>query len=284
MLLFMCKKFVLLKTKATYRMYLSQDITYPPVNISVRHLFQTCTEKVVRLSLQVFTQDLKSAKRVALTSDGWTSCKHTYRYVIGPFIDNDWQLKNFVLQTPVMEETHLGHYIAEVLIGSCEESGRTDTGPQNGRQTQANSLFEILKRYSEQQAAVMATLLDKKVRKGPNCVHTLNASTVSTAQEMVNLLSQLKAATTLMCKEKRPTVSVIAALGMKLLDHFQVTMSDSPIIQQMKCLMAEDIRERYVKEEHFLLKATASDPRFKKLPFLTEMKSSTILLKKQHSC
>lgn len=46
--LFMCKKFVLLKTKATYRMYLSRDTTYPAVNISERHLFQTCTEKVVR--------------------------------------------------------------------------------------------------------------------------------------------------------------------------------------------------------------------------------------------
>lgn len=74
--------------------------------------------------------DLKCAERVALTSDGWTSCTmQSYITVTCHFIDNDWQLKNYVLQTRVMEETHSGHNIAEVLRGACEEWGISDKTP-----------------------------------------------------------------------------------------------------------------------------------------------------------
>ncbi|KAK7158525.1 hypothetical protein R3I94_004985 [Phoxinus phoxinus] len=114
----------------------------------------------------------------------------------------------------------------------------------------------------------MATLLDKKIRKGLCDVHTLSESDLLAAEQMVSLLAPLKTATTLMCEEKQPTVSIVAPLRIKLLTHFEYAPDDSPLIKEMKRLMSDDLRERYVDEEPFLLRAAALDPRFKKLPFL----------------
>lgn len=135
--------------------------------------------------------------------------------------------------------------------------------------TRWNSCFEMLERFLEQQAAVMAALLDKKVRKGCD-VHTLSENDLVAAEQMVSLLAPLKAATTLMCEEKQPTVSIIAPLRVKLLAHFEYAEDDAPLIKDMKRLMADDLRERYVDEEPLLLRAAALDPRFKKLPFLDD--------------
>ncbi|XP_035994609.1 zinc finger BED domain-containing protein 1-like [Fundulus heteroclitus] len=136
--------------------------------------------------------------------------------------------------------------------------------------TRWNSSFEMLERFLEQQPAVTATLLDKKLRKGASDIHALTESDLSTAEQMVSLLAPLKAVTTLMCEEKQPTVSVIAPLRTKLLTHFECAPDDTPLIKDMKRVMAEDLRERYVDEEPFLLRAAALDPRFKKLPFLSD--------------
>ncbi|XP_035987265.1 zinc finger BED domain-containing protein 1-like [Fundulus heteroclitus] len=128
----------------------------------------------------------------------------------------------------------------------------------------------MLERFLEQQPAVTATLLDKKLRKGASDIHALTESDLSTAEQIVSLLAPLKAVTMLMCEEKQPTVSVIAPLRTKLLTHFECAPDDTPLIKDMKRVMAEDLRERYVDEEPFLLRAAALDPRFKKLPFLSD--------------
>lgn len=99
---------------------------------------------------------------------------------------------------------------------------------------------------------------------------TLSESDLLAAEQMVALLAPLKAATTVMCEEKQPTVSSIAPLRTKLLAHFECSSDDIPLIKEMKRVMAEDLRERYVDEEPFLLRAAALDPRFKKLPFLCD--------------
>lgn len=90
----------------------------------------------------------------------------------------------------------------------------------------------MLERFLEQQATVMATLLDKKVRKGSCDVHTLSESDLLAAEQMVSLLAPLKAATTLMCEEKQPTVSIVAPLRIKLLAHFEYAPDDSPSNQR----------------------------------------------------
>ncbi len=133
-----------------------------------------------------------------------------------------------------------------------------------------NSSFDMLERFLEQQAAVCASLLDKKLRKPSNDVHNLNENDITVAEDMVELLAPVKTATTIMCEEERPTVSVIAPLQAKLLEHFTVTAKDSSVITEMKQAMAKDLEHRYVDVRQVLYRASALDPRFKKLPFLSE--------------
>ncbi|XP_077063574.1 E3 SUMO-protein ligase ZBED1-like [Siphateles boraxobius] len=327
------------------------EVLEPRYNIPSRqHFSESYIPNLYTKVCDEVIQGLMSAERVAITSDGWTSCTtESYITVTCHFIDNKWQMKNHVLQTRVLGDTHSGVNIGQVLRSACEEWGILDKAPalvtdnasnmikageeaglsphikcfahtlnlttQDGLKiaaterllgrvrrivsffhrnavattvlkekqgllglphhklkadvkTRWNSSFEMLERFLEQQAAVMATLLDKKVRKGSCDVHTLSESDLLAAEQMVSLLAPLKSATTLMCEEKQPTVSIIAPLRIKLLAHFEYVPDDSALIKDMKRLMSEDLRGRYVDEEPFLLRAAALDPRFKKLPFL----------------
>ncbi|MCI4390736.1 hypothetical protein PGIGA_G00126140 [Pangasianodon gigas] len=115
--------------------------------------------------------------------------------------------------------------------------------------TRWNSSFDMLERFLEQQAAVCASLMDKKLRKLANYLHTLNENDITVAEDMVKLLAPVKTATTIMCEEEQPTVSVIAPLQAKLLEHFTVTAEDSSVIIEMKQAMAKDLEHRYVDND-----------------------------------
>ncbi len=101
-------------------------------------------------------------------------------------------------------------------------------------------------------------------------MHNLNENDITVAEDMVELLAPVKTATTIMCEEERPTVSVIAPLQAKLLEHFTVTAKDSSVITEMKQAMAKDLKHRYVDVRQVLYSTSALDLRFKKLPFLSE--------------
>ncbi|KAK0143585.1 Zinc finger BED domain-containing protein 1 [Merluccius polli] len=125
----------------------------------------------------------------------------------------------------------------------------------------------MLERFLEQQAAVCASLLDQKMRKGASDVNTLNESDISAAEDLVGVLSPVKVATTIMCEEKQPTLSMITPLKAKLLDHLKISEEDSTLIKEIKRTMAGDLRDRYLDVQQILDKASALDPRFKKLPY-----------------
>ncbi|KAJ8375375.1 hypothetical protein SKAU_G00059550 [Synaphobranchus kaupii] len=128
-------------------------------------------------------QSLIEADRVAITTDGWTSCS---------------------------------------TEGSCE----------------------MLERFLEQQAAVEATLMSKDFRKGEEA-NTLKDCDISNAEDVVQLMTPIKMATTVMCEEQQPTVSVIAPLKAKLLSHLKPNEDDSAIVKEMKNVMVKDLSDRY---------------------------------------
>ena len=69
---------------------------------------------------KIFVTDrLREAPFVALTSDSWTS-RATQRYntITAHFIDNDWNLSNFGLETTVMTESHTAENISNFLTGA----------------------------------------------------------------------------------------------------------------------------------------------------------------------
>ncbi|XP_031164216.1 zinc finger BED domain-containing protein 1-like [Sander lucioperca] len=86
--------------------------------------------------------------------------------------------------------------------------------------------------------------------------------------DIVQLMGPVKMATTVMCEEDQPTLSVIAPLQAKLLKHLQPCEDDSTLVAEMKRVMADDLSTRYRGTQDALNIASALDPRFKELPYL----------------
>ncbi|XDV25419.1 hypothetical protein PO909_029340 [Leuciscus waleckii] len=133
--------------------------------------------------------------------------------------------------------------------------------------TRWNSSFEMLERFSEQQPAIMATLMSKDLRKGVT-EYTLSESDIANMDDIVQLMGPVKMATTVMCEEDQPTLSVIAPLQAKLLKHLQPCEDDSTLVAEIKRVMTNDLSTRYRGTQDALNIASALDPRFKELPYL----------------
>lgn len=73
---------------------------------------------------------LSEARQVALTTDGWTSrSTESYVTITACFIDNEWKLNNYILQTRAMPESHTGVNIASVIKEAIIEWGLPATPP-----------------------------------------------------------------------------------------------------------------------------------------------------------
>ena len=74
------------------------------------------------LVAQEVKEKLSRAEQVALTTDGWTSrATESYITITSSHIYNDWKVKNFVLQTRSMGESHTAENICATLQASVEE-------------------------------------------------------------------------------------------------------------------------------------------------------------------
>lgn len=98
----------------------------------------------------------------------------------------------------------------------------------------------------------------------------LTDTEISDAEQFVTIMKPLKDATTVMCDEKVPTISVLLPLYEKILSNFQPADEDSSMITDIKRIAVKDLKDRYSGVMDTLRKATVIDPRFKSMPFLTE--------------
>ncbi len=105
--------------------------------------------------------------------------------------------------------------------------------------------IQTLERFLEQKTAIMATLLSKDLRKGVTDVGTLSESDIANMEDIVQLMGPIKMATTVMCEEDQPTLSVIAPLQAKLMKHLRPCKDDSTLIAEIKRVMADDLSTRY---------------------------------------
>nr|XP_054594153.1 E3 SUMO-protein ligase ZBED1-like [Nothobranchius furzeri] len=136
--------------------------------------------------------------------------------------------------------------------------------------TRWNSSYDTIERFLEQQPAICAALLSPDVRRSAKEVFTLNESDIMCAEEVVRALKPMKDATLVMSEESVPTLSVIAPLHAKLMMGAQESHDDTPTVRDIKAAVAEDLGKRYASEKETLHMASAVDPRFKGLPFLSE--------------
>ncbi|XP_078016760.1 E3 SUMO-protein ligase ZBED1 [Epinephelus lanceolatus] len=144
-------------------------------------------------------------------------------------------------------------------------------------QTRWNSTYEMLVRYLEQQAAVAAALSSPEIRRNAREIDTLCYTDVSDTEDIVKLLKPLKTATTVVCDEKEPTVSLILPLKYMIEQSMSPDENDSQTIANMKSAILLDISDRYSGDCHDMLQeCTALDPRFRSLSHLNDEQRESV--------
>ncbi|XP_028254439.1 zinc finger BED domain-containing protein 1-like [Parambassis ranga] len=313
------------------------------------------SEEVIPNMYQSVKEDvkskLKSAVRVGITSDTWTSvATESYMSVTAHYIDEEWNLISYVLQTTEVETDHRSASLAEMMTVAIEEWGLMSKDPvmvtdnaanmvhaveimglthvgcfahiinlasQAGfklpniarllgrvrhiakffhRSTTAtrilkekqkllqlkahkltidvvtrwNSVLEMLERFLEQQPAISAALLSPEVRRKEKDLCSLKEEDITDAEDVVRALKPMKTATQVMSEEKSPTLSVIAPLHAMLLKEMTSLPEDSKVVKDIKDEIKKNLSTRYLNQKDMLHVASAVDPRFKALPFLSE--------------
>ncbi|KAK0150377.1 Zinc finger BED domain-containing protein 1 [Merluccius polli] len=143
--------------------------------------------------------------------------------------------------------------------------------------TRWNSSYDMVDRFLEQQPAICAALLSTEVRRSEKDIFTLTEADITCAEAVIKALKPMKDATLVMSEESMPTVSIIAPLYAKLVRGTEEHLDDTQTIKSIKAAIATDLGKRYAGDEQDTLRmASALDPRFKDLPFLSEAEASDI--------
>ena len=141
-------------------------------------------------------------------------------------------------------------------------------------------MIYMLYRYMEQQAAVMAVLMDKNIRKNLNDISTLSEQDINQIEQVLQILEPLKTVTTLLCDAKVPTVSLILPLKHRIVESLQERLDQAENINLVASLkgvitnIKSDLMKRYTNPDVqlYLWQSAALDPRFRSLPMLSEEK------------
>jgi hypothetical protein len=89
--------------------------------------------------------------------------------------------------------------------------------------TRWNSAFDMLDRYTEQQAAICSALIELK--KNASDIVTLSDTDYSEAESLIEVLKVLKTVTLTLCEESKPTVSMILPIKQKILNAMKVILN-----------------------------------------------------------
>ena len=97
----------------------------PKYNLPSRKFFTK--QEILRLYTEIremVKAKMMRARYFAATSDLWTSCNsHPYLSYTIHFIDDDWQLQSYCLDTVPLFEDHTGQNIAEAILDILENWG-----------------------------------------------------------------------------------------------------------------------------------------------------------------
>ncbi|KAM8732386.1 E3 SUMO-protein ligase ZBED1-like [Acanthopagrus schlegelii] len=149
--------------------------------------------------------------------------------------------------------------------------------------TRWNSTLDMLARYLEQQAAIAAALTSPEIRQNARSIDTLDSCDVRDAEDLVKLLHPLKTATTVLCEERSPTVSLIVPLKSMIEQNMTPNDGDSTTVANTKTAILTNIANRYSGDAfNYLLECTILDPRFRTLPQLDHDQCEAVFLRVQN--
>ena len=75
------------------------------------HFSEKVIPKLYEETREIVTKKMHQAEFIALTTDSWTSrATQSYNTITAHFLE-DWNMRSFVLQTRVMQESHTKEFI-----------------------------------------------------------------------------------------------------------------------------------------------------------------------------
>ena len=145
--------------------------------------------------------------------------------------------------------------------------------------TRWGSTYTMLERLLEQQQAICAVLPESENRD----VKLLMPSSeeFAVAEELTQILKTFHVAIEIVSGEKYPTIGIVHPLIHKLLSvTLKEAEGDSSLVKQIKAAVSLDLKERYQDDDiQKLMKiGMLLDPRFKKIPYLSEVERTAIWL------
>lgn len=155
--------------------------------------------------------------------------------------------------------------------------------------TRWNSTHDMLERFREQYNAISSVLYSTS-RLSQRDVADLRAHLAKvdcdTIENILEVLKPLKNATTCMCSENSVTISAVHLIKHSIMKKMAPYASDCILVKNLKLAIANDLAKRYSsdEEDEFLLLATAVDPRFKRLPHVSESRREDIFKQLKTSC
>ena len=124
-------------------------------------------------------------------------------------------------------------------------------------------MYDMVYRAAEQQAAVAAVIMEKKL-----CHLELSTSDWSLFEQVRAVLKPLKVATETLWTPRFPTTSAVLPLKFALQSQLQTSTDDPAAIWEMKTRISDNLAKRYGqdKDAFMLLDSTSYlDPRFHQL-------------------
>ena len=98
--------------------------------------------------------------------------------------------------------------------------------------THSNSTYDMLDHLLGQTALIHATFTDNNIKKDRSALFTSDEQ--ANAEELLVVLKELKTATTIVCDQKTPSVSMIMPVLLKLKKSLSVSESDSTLVKAVK--------------------------------------------------
>ena len=85
------------------------------------HFSEKVIPKLYEETREIVTKKMHQAEFIALTTDSWTSrATQSYNTITAHFLE-DWNMRSFVLQTRVMQESHTAENLSEFLKSAVNE-------------------------------------------------------------------------------------------------------------------------------------------------------------------